>query len=240
VRSGVRVTGVVLLAVVLVGVAIRVVSALRLGRSGSDTVPFSGRSNPGNTVVRSVPIGFAQQASTTRERPDARRESARGIVSTRVEEEETEVAVKEPGISASPNRGLALTVGTLFAIWGFLGFFFAAENADHAFFGPKGGLLWNAFGVNPAMAAIWVLMAALLFIVGLGNTIGSRNANILVGIVALVLGVYGFVFMNTSANIFAMNTVDNVFHVIVGVILLLTALGADKQNIRALRAAARA
>lgn len=161
-------------------------------------------------------------------------------MSALVEEQETEVAVKEPGITASPNRGLAMTVGTLFAIWGFLGFFFAAENADHAFFGPKGGLLWNAFGVNPALAALWVLMAALLFIVGLGNTLGSRNANLLVGIVSLVLGVYGFVFMNTSANVFAMNTTDNVFHVIVGAILVLTALGADRQNISALRAAARA
>lgn len=230
-----------LLAVVVVGVAIRVLTALRLGRSGSDTVPFSGRSNPGNRGTRNGPIGLFRQTSTpdaTGSRGSAQQYRGRTVTWTAAEEEETEVAVKEPGISASPNRGLALTVGTLFAIWGMLGFFFAGEG--HHFFGPTGGMLWDAFGVNPALAAIWVLLAALLFIVGLGNTIGSRNANVLVGIVCLVLGVYGFVFMNTSANVFAMNTTDNVFHCIVGVVLLLTALGADKQNIRALRADARA
>lgn len=146
------------------------------------------------------------------------------------------MAVKEPSIIASPNRALALTVGTLLAIWGILGFFFAGENG-HAFFGDSGGLLWNAFLVNPALASVWTLLAAALFIVGLGNTVGSRNVNMLVGIVLVVLAVYGFVFVNTSANIFALNTTDNVFNAIVGVVLLLTALGADKQNIRALRAA---
>ncbi|MGN6406733.1 MAG: DUF4383 domain-containing protein [Curtobacterium sp.] len=150
------------------------------------------------------------------------------------------MAIKEPSITASPNRGLALTVGTLLAIWGILGFFFAADG-DPGFFSRKGGMLWNAFGVNPPLALLWVLLAALLLIVGLGNTIGSRNANLLVGVVLVVLAVYGFVFVNTSANVFALNTTDNVFHAIVGVILLLTAFGADKENLRALRAdAARA
>lgn len=148
------------------------------------------------------------------------------------------MAIKEPGIAASPNRGLALTAGTMFAIWGMLGFFFAGDGGHH-FVGTTGGYLWNAFEVNSAMATIWVLMAALLFIVGLGTVAGSRWANILVGIVAIVLGVYGFVFMNTSANLFAANTTDNVFHLIVGVILLLTAFGADKQNLAAIRAQAR-
>jgi hypothetical protein len=153
-----------------------------------------------------------------------------------VQEEETEVAIKEPGITASPNRALALTAGTLFSIWGVLGFFFAAD--DHAtFLGRNGGLLWNAFGLNPGLAALWTLLAAALFIVGLGNTIGSRSVNLVVGVVLVVLAVYGFVFSNTSANVFALNTTDNVFHAIVGVVLLLTALGADKENLRALRAA---
>jgi hypothetical protein len=148
------------------------------------------------------------------------------------------VAIKEPGIAASPNRGLALTAGTMFAIWGMLGFFFAG-NGGHHFVGSTGGYLWNAFEVNSALATVWVLMAALLFIVGLGTVAGSRWANMLVGIIAIVLGVYGFVFMNTSANLFATNTTDNIFHVIVGVILVLTAFGADRQNLAAIRAQAR-
>lgn len=152
-------------------------------------------------------------------------------------EEETEVAIKEPSITASPNRGLALTVGSILAIWGILGFFFAGDDG-HAFFGNTGGLLWDAFLVNPALAAVWTFLAAALLIVGLGNTIGSRNVNILAGAVLVVLAAYGFVFVNTSANIFALNTTDNVFHAIVGVILLLTAFGADRENIRALRAGA--
>ncbi|GAA3340936.1 hypothetical protein GCM10017714_22800 [Curtobacterium pusillum] len=147
------------------------------------------------------------------------------------------MAIKEPSITASPNRGLALTAGSVLAIWGFLGFFLAADG-DPGFFNRHGGMLWNAFGVNPATALVWVLLAAALLLVGLGNTIGSRNVNLLVGVVLVVFAAYGFVFVNTSANVFALNTTDNVFHAIVGVILLLTALGADKQNIRALRAEA--
>ncbi|WP_165931296.1 MULTISPECIES: DUF4383 domain-containing protein [unclassified Curtobacterium] len=220
-----RVTGIVLLGVVVAGLVVRLVTALRLGRSGSDTIPLSGRSNPGNQG----PIGIVQRSvSPARSTPVAAQDVA--------PQEETDVAVKEPSIIASPNRALALTVGTLLAIWGILGFFFAGENG-HAFFGDSGGLLWNAFLVNPALASVWTLLAAALFIVGLGNTVGSRNVNMLVGIVLVVLAVYGFVFVNTSANIFALNTTDNVFNAIVGVVLLLTALGADKQNIRALRAA---
>jgi hypothetical protein len=143
------------------------------------------------------------------------------------------VAIKEPGFGQSPNRALAMTAGTMFVIWGFMGFFFAGENG-HAFLGRSGGYLWNAFLVNPGLASIWLLLGALLFIVGLGNVVGSRNANLLVGIVSLFLAVYGFVFMNTAANIFAANTTDNVFHLVVGIVLVLTAIGADKQNLRAI------
>lgn len=150
-------------------------------------------------------------------------------------EEETEVAIKEPSITASPNRGLALTAGALLLVWGVLGFFLAADG-DPGFFNRKGGMLWDAFGVNPALALLWVLLAAAMLIVGLGNTVGSRNVNILVGAVLVVMAVYGFVFVNTSANVFALNTTDNVFHAIVGVVLLLTAFGADKENLRALHA----
>lgn len=238
-RSGVRVTGVVLLAVLAVGVLVRIVTALRFGRAGSDTIPLAHRSNPGNQESGTSPTGLSQRLRPTTRSSRAGGQHQAAYVATAVHEEETEVAIKEPGITASPNRALAMTAGALFAIWGILGFFFAGDDG-HAFFGDTGGLLWNAFLVNPALAAVWTLLAAALIIVGLGNTVGSRNVNLLVGLVLIVLAVYGFVFTNTSANVFALNTTDNVFHAIVGVVLLLTALGADKQNIRALRAAARA
>lgn len=209
----------------VVGLVTRLVTRVRFGGSGSDTIPLDRRSEPGN-----APIGLARVTAPARTAGPTHTVSA-------AYEEETEVAIKEPSITASPNRGLALTVGTVLFVWGILGFFFAADG-DPGFFSRKGGMLWNAFGVNPALALLWVLLAAVLFIVGLGNTIGSRNANILVGAVLVVVAVYGFVFVNTSANVFALNTTDNVFHAIVGVILLLTAFGADKENIRALRAPA--
>jgi hypothetical protein len=227
-RSGVRVTGLVLLGVLVVGLVTRLATRVRFGRSGSDTIPLERRSEAGN-----APIGLARVNAPAHIAGPTYSASA-------AYEEETEVAVKEPSITASPNRGLALTVGAILFVWGILGFFFAADG-DPGFFSRQGGMLWNAFGINPPLALIWVMLAAVLLIVSLGNTIGSRNGNILVGAVLVVLAVYGFVFVNTSANIFALNTTDNVFHAIVGVILLLTAFGADKQNLRALRAdAARA
>lgn len=148
------------------------------------------------------------------------------------------MAIKEPGIAASPNRGLALAAGTMFAVWGMLGYFFAADHS-HDFVATSGGYLWDAFEVNIALATVWVLIAAYLFITGLGTVAGARSANRVVGIISVLLGVYGFVFMNTGANFFAANTTDNVFHVIVGVVLLLTALGADRGNIAAVRASGR-
>ncbi|MDM7888267.1 DUF4383 domain-containing protein [Curtobacterium sp. RHCJP20] len=149
------------------------------------------------------------------------------------------MAIKEPSITASPNRGLALTAGALLALWGFLGFFFAADG-DPGFFSREGGMLWNAFGVNPAMCLLWILLAVVLLITGLGTTIGSRNGNRLVGIVLVVMAVYGFALGGTSANVFALTFADNLFHAIVGVVLLLTAFGADHENVRAIRAAQRA
>jgi hypothetical protein len=155
-----------------------------------------------------------------------------------VHQEEIEMAIKQPGILASPNRALALTVGAVLALWGIMGFLFAGEGGHH-FFGADGGYLWDAFLVNPALAFIWTALAAALLIVGMDTVLTARGMNILVGIVLLVIGVYGFVFKNTDANVLAANTTDNVFHVVVGAILLLTALGADKQNLRALRGADR-
>jgi hypothetical protein len=224
--------------VLVVGLATRLLTRVRFGRSGPDTIPLDGRSEPGNrgtaaSFVSGASSGSVQPTGNARVTAPGRIAGATQTLSAAYEEE-TEVAVKEPSITASPNRGLALTAGPLLALWGFLGFFLAADG-DPGFFGRKGGMLWNAFGVNPAMSLLWVLLAAALLLVGLGNTIGSRNVNVLVGAVLVVLAVYGFVFMDTSANVFALTTADNVFHAIIGVVLLLTAFGADKENIRALR-----
>jgi hypothetical protein len=221
--------------VVVAGVVARLLGVIRFGRPGSDTIPLEGRSNPGNQG----PLGMIRQADAPARTPrqgDAPARAATATTTIVAPDEETDVAIKEPSIIASPNRALALTAGTVLAVWGILGFFFAHERG-HAFFGDVGGLLWNAFQVNPALGAVWTLLAFALFIVGLGNTIGSRNVNLVVGIVLVVLAVYGFVLSGTSANVFALNTPDNVFNAIVGVVLVLTALGADKQNISALRAA---
>ncbi|SDQ24586.1 protein of unknown function [Curtobacterium sp. UNCCL20] len=242
-RSGVRVTGLILLGALVAGLVTRLVTRVRFGRSGSDTIPLDRRSEAGNRG--STTHGSGSQPNGRAPVNAPARVAGTQVAGTHTAgpthaasaayEEETEVAVKEPSITASPNRGLALTVGAVLFVWGILGFFFAADG-DPGFFSRQGGMLWNAFGVNPPLALIWVMLAAVLLITGLGTTIGSRNGNTLVGVVLVVLALYGFVFGNTSANIFALNTTDNVFHAIVGVILLLTAFGADKENIRALRA----
>lgn len=233
-RSGVKVTGLVLLGVVVVGLVARLAAALRFGRSGSDTIPLEHSPEAGNRtpIARALRAGTTGLAGVTAPAHHA----GPTHVASAVYEEETEVAIKEPGITASPNRGLALTAGSLLALWGAMGFFFAADG-DPGFFSRQGGMLWNAFGVNPALCLVWVLLSVVLLITGLGNTLGSRNGNLLVGALLVVFAVYGFVFVDTSANVFALNTTDNVFHAIVGVLLLLTAVGADKENLRALRAA---
>jgi len=216
----------------VVGSVVAFVTRGRFGRSGSDTIPLDRRSEPVNRGTAT--FGSAEPTGLARATTSAHTSGATYGASTGYEEE-TDVAIKEPSITASPNRGLALTAGTVLAIWGFLGFFLAADG-DPGFFNRRGGMLWNAFGVNPALSLVWVLLAAALLLVGLGNTIGSRNVNRLVGALLVVFAVYGFVFVDTSANVFALTTADNVFHAIIGVLLLLTGLGADGENIRAIRA----
>lgn len=220
----------------VVGVVTRLLVRVRFGRSGSDTIPLDRRSEPGNRGATTPGSGSAPTSLAQVNAPA--HIAGPTYPASAAYEEETTVAVKEPSIIASPNRGLALTAGGILVLWGALGFFLAADG-DPGFFNRRGGMLWNAFGVNPALSLLWILLAAVLLIVGLGNTIGSRNGNRLVGTVLVVLAVYGFVFVDTSANVFALTTADNVFHAVIGVLLLLTAFGADKQNISALRAAAR-
>lgn len=220
----------------IIGLVVRLVPRLRFGRSGSDTIPLVRRSEP---VSQGSAASGSDGRSTAGPRAEAPAAFAGSSGVTTLYQEETEVAIKEPSITASPNRALALTAGSLLALWGFLGFFLAADG-DPGFFSRQGGMLWNAFGVNPAMSLLWVLLAVVLLITGLGTTLGSRNGNRLVGAVLVVMAVYGFALGGTSANVFALTFADNLFHAIIGVVLLLTAFGADHENIRALRAAARA
>lgn len=212
---------------VIVGVGIRIAAAFRLGRAGRDTIPFPRPSEAGSDRPASRPARI--WAALTHDPEDDH--DVRG--------EENDMSIVQPSFVSSPNRALAMTAGSMFAIWGVLGFFFAG-NDGHAFLGNHGGYLWGAFMVNPAMAFIWAALAAALLIGGMGTLPAARSMNVTVGVIVLVIGVYGFVFKDTTANVLAANTTDNVFHVIVGAILLLTALGADRQNLRAIRGLNRA
>ncbi len=71
----------------------------------------------------------------------------------------------------------------------------------------------------------------MLLITSLGTTIGARNGNRLVGVVLVVMAVYGFVLGDTlGERSVALTFADNLFHAIIGVVLLLTAFGATTRT----------
>ncbi|WP_423920498.1 DUF4383 domain-containing protein [Frigoribacterium sp. 2-23] len=133
----------------------------------------------------------------------------------------------------SANSKLGILVGVVFVLLGFCGFFVYNPGT---FFDTTGDRLFEVWGTNPAHTLIWIVIGAGLLIAGFSGGGSARSINGLVGVVFVVLGIVGFFVMGTDVNFLALNLADNITHLIAGVLLLLTAAGADRPR----RAVARA
>ena len=133
-------------------------------------------------------------------------------------------------MSKSPNRALATTIGVLYVI---IGVFGVASTNNATLFGKQGGYLFNLFEVNISSNALHVLIGLGLIIAGASSTSAARRLNTIIGVILLVLGVIGFPLLNNDANIFAVNIATNILHLATAVLLLLTALGAERPAPRA-------
>jgi hypothetical protein len=128
-------------------------------------------------------------------------------------------------LSQSPNRLLGIVVGIILLLVGLLGFFVATP---YPFATPQGGVVIGLFASNGLLASIHVVLGAVLLICALSAAVASKVANLVVGAITLVLGVFGLFGDHTAANIFALNGGDNLLHVIVAVLLLMVGYATDK------------
>ena len=129
-------------------------------------------------------------------------------------------------MTKSPNRLLATVFGTVYLLFGLLGF---AYTGGFSFFSTKGGLLLGLLEVNIFHNVVHLLIGAALLIAGLATIPAARVVNLSVGVLFFVLGVAGLFLTNAPANVLAINGADNVLHFATAVVLLAVALGAEKR-----------
>ena len=133
----------------------------------------------------------------------------------------------EPTIRESPNRGAGLFVGTVFLLLGAIGFL--VEDMG-TFFSTQGASLWFVWNLNPALVVVWVLAGAALIIAGASSRASARYINTWIGLIFVVFGIAGFFLEGTDVNFLAFNLGDNVTHLAGGLLLLATAVGAERRR----------
>ena len=128
-------------------------------------------------------------------------------------------------MTKSPNRLLATVFGTIYLVFGLLGF---AVTGGFSFFSTQGGLLLGLLEVNIFHNVVHLVIGAALLMGGLATIPVARTVNRAIGAAYFALGIVGLFIVNTSANILALNGADNVLHFATAVVLLAVALGAEK------------
>lgn len=132
----------------------------------------------------------------------------------------------------SPNRIIAVLFGATYLLVGLLGFFWTN---GVPFAGPGDGTnrIFGIFEVNPLHNVVHLLVGLALVIAGTGTAASARAANGTVGAAYLLLGVVGFFLAapeggRSAINVLSLNAADHVLHLATALVLLATALGADR------------
>ena len=128
-------------------------------------------------------------------------------------------------MSQSPNRLVAVIVGSFYVALGLVGFT-ATFGVDIV--STTGGFLFGVFGVNVLQNILHVVIGAALLAAGFSGVRLARGANSAVGALFLALGLAGLFVVGTDSNILALNGADNVLHFGSSIVLLAVGLGADK------------
>ncbi len=123
----------------------------------------------------------------------------------------------------SVNSTLALVFGVTYALVGVVGFF---VTGDVPFAGKEGNPL-IAFDVNGLHNVVHLLIGVAL-IAASRTTASARGANLAIGATYIALGVLGPFIQDTAVNIVALNGPDHGLHLLSGIVLVATALAADK------------
>lgn len=106
--------------------------------------------------------------------------------------------------------------GIILVVVGVLGFFLIGPTPEGSIFGAN----WY-FDNGENWAHLIIGIVALIFAYGVKSESAQKNLTVLAGIIALVVGVWGFFLGNTvSPNFFGANLenpLDNILHLIIGV-----------------------
>jgi len=117
--------------------------------------------------------------------------------------------------------------GTGYLLIGIFGF---AVTTNIGFFATRGGLLLGSFEVNSFHNVAHLLIGAALLLAGLSNVQAARLLNTVIGAAYMLLGFVGLFIANTDRNVLALNSPDNVLHVVSAVFLLGFGLGAGRKS----------
>jgi hypothetical protein len=129
-------------------------------------------------------------------------------------------------MTKSPNRLLAVVFGAVYILVGLLGF---TATSGVGLFSTTGGLLLGIFEVNIFHNVAHLIIGAALLIGGLSSISASKAVNTTIGAAYLLLGAIGLFILDSSLNILALNSADNVLHFASAAVLLAVGIGADKR-----------
>ena len=123
----------------------------------------------------------------------------------------------------SVNSTVALAFGAIYVLVGLAGFL---VTGDVDFAGDKGKSLLG-FHVNGLHNVVHLLIGVAL-IAASRKTETARGANLAIGATYLVLGLFGGLINGKTLDVLGLNFADHVLHLLSGLVLLGTALAADK------------
>lgn len=127
-------------------------------------------------------------------------------------------------MQSSMNRMFGTIFGFTYVLVGLVGFVvtggvdFAASTGKNLIF----------FGVNPLHNLVHIAVGALLLLGARGSVGSARAVNSVVGATYLLVALVGFMILDSSANILALNHPDNVLHLITAAAALGVAAKGDR------------
>ncbi|MDP9406541.1 MAG: DUF4383 domain-containing protein [Actinomycetota bacterium] len=124
----------------------------------------------------------------------------------------------------SINSTVALVFGAVYALVGVVGFF---VSGDVPFAGKEGNPL-ILFDVNGLHNIVHLLIGVAL-IAASRRTDSARGANLAIGATYVLLGALGPVINDSAVDVVGLNGADHALHLASGLVLVATALLADKR-----------
>lgn len=125
------------------------------------------------------------------------------------------------------NQLTAAVIGGVLALVGLAGFF---VSGDHDAVGQDGGELLGLFQVNVLHNLVHLAVGAVMVAAAILGRWAAKTVNLAIGLVYVLLFVIGLFIIDTSGNIIALNSADNILHAALGVVLIAVGAAADRRT----------